>query len=89
MLGIYWIFRWMYRENADREEDSGWRIFKSTESDEYNSDANNISRIKIYYLLDKDPTLIIPFKRGYGSAFERDAKSDLWVEVNDWDGVPD
>ena len=34
--------RYMYREEPDNWQDSGWRFFSGTESDEYVNNPNNI-----------------------------------------------
>ncbi|GIN86350.1 hypothetical protein J6TS2_27360 [Heyndrickxia sporothermodurans] len=78
------IVRWLYREEPDREEDSGWRLFSGDESEEYLSNPANIKVMNVYYLLDKDPSLIYPFKGGIGSAFERENNNSSWDEVKDW-----
>lgn len=78
------IIRWMYKEIGDREEDSGWRIFAGDEDEEYNNDSRNIAIVNIYFLLDKDPTLLIPFKSKVGSAFERENIKTPWIEIMDW-----
>ncbi len=38
--------RFLYREKADRGQDSGWRMFIGLESDEYNNDLSNIELLK-------------------------------------------
>lgn len=79
-----WTIRWLYREQTERKEDSGWRLFEGTESEEYNNDPSNVKIIDVYYLCEKDPTLISIFKNDYESAFEREDKSSPWVEIKDW-----
>lgn len=44
------VIRFMYREEPDREQDSGWRIFTGNESDEYTNDSQNIQIINVGYL---------------------------------------
>lgn len=79
--------RWIYREIGDREEDSGWRIFAGDEDDKYNNDSKNIAIINIYYLLNKDPSLLVPLKSEVGSAFERENIQTPWIEIKDWNTV--
>jgi len=76
--------RFLYREDSDREEDSGWRMFCGTESDEYAGDSNNIRIVNVAYLLDLDPTLLTPLKGQVGAVFERDTLKSDWQEVKDW-----
>lgn len=78
------VIRFLYREKADREEDSGWRMFTGYESDEYNEDSSNIRIVNVGYLLDKDPSLIEPLKEGIGAVYERDDKGKKWNKVTDW-----
>ncbi|HBZ09551.1 MAG TPA: DUF2185 domain-containing protein [Bacillus bacterium] len=33
------VVRWMYREQPEGEEDSGWRLFNGDESEDYNSNT--------------------------------------------------
>lgn len=47
-----WTIRWLYREQSDRKEDSGWRLFEGTESEEYNNDPSNVKIIDVYYLCE-------------------------------------
>lgn len=76
--------RFLYREKADREQDSGWRMFTGLESDEYNNDSSNIRIVNVGYLIEKDPTLLEPLKGGFGSVYERDKKNKPWRKVEDW-----
>lgn len=78
------VIRFLYREKADRDNDSGWRMFSGLEDEEYANDSNNIVILNIGYLLDKDPTLLVPLKGGVGSVFERNDKGDKWTIVEDW-----
>jgi len=74
----------LYREEPDTKEDSGWRMFTGQEPDEYVDDQNNIRAVKVGYMLDKDPSLLEPLKNGFGTAFERESKSKQWGKVADW-----
>lgn len=76
--------RFLYREHADREEDSGWRMFTGHETDEYNDNPKNIRIVDVGYMLDRDPSLLTPLKEGIGATFERATKDDAWNRVTDW-----
>lgn len=77
--------RFIYCEEPDREEDSGWRILSGTESDEEMEDPNTIRMCNVYWLLDWDPTLFAIIKDGTpGDVFEREEKSQNWKRVEDW-----
>lgn len=79
------VIRFLYREKADREQDSGWRMFSGEENEEYSNDPQNIQIKKVGYLLDEDPTLLEPLKGSFGSAFERTDKGQQWKKVEDWE----
>lgn len=79
------IIRWLYREEADREEDSGWRMFSGEENEEYTDNPDNIRIVSVGYLLDKDPTLLEIIKDEISSAYERPNKETPWEKVEDCD----
>ncbi len=76
--------RFMYREEPNRKEDSGWRMFSGYETQVYNDDPNNIALVPLskFGTLDKrvDALLDTPV----GSAFERKPGEDEFVRVADW-----
>ncbi len=76
--------RFVYRESADREEDSGWRMFTGHETDEYANDAQNVRIVNVGWLLDRDPSLLEPLKQPVGAVFERDGQGSKWRSVTDW-----
>ena len=78
------VYIFLYREKPDKEDDSGWRMFTGSESDEYANDPKNIATINIGFLLDQDPSLLEPLKGSYGLAFERKDKKQPWKKVKDW-----
>ena len=76
--------RFLYREAADRKEDSGWRMFTGHETQEYNGDPKNVRIVQVGYMLDRDPSLLQPLKEGIGAAFERRTENEPWTKVTDW-----
>jgi len=76
--------RFVYREVADNNDDSGWRMFTGHENDEYANDQKNIQIVKIESLLDFDRSLFDPIKNGNYYAFERMNKKDKWEIIEDW-----
>jgi hypothetical protein len=76
--------RFIYREQPENENDSGWRLFSGKESDEYANNPDNIRLPIVGYLVDWDPTLLAPLKNGVGSVFERFDKKQNWIAVKDW-----
>jgi hypothetical protein len=76
--------RWAYREGPGREDDSGWRLFAGTETEEQLADAERIRQCNVAWLCDVDPTLAELLRREDPVAFERSSKDAPWVEVGDW-----
>ena len=79
---------WAYREGADRPEDSGWRLFRGDEDDAFVDDAGNIRICNVYWLADRDPTLLQIFSADAGCAFERAEEGGDWETVADWSLEP-
>jgi len=79
--------RFMYREEPDREHDSGWRVFAGGESDDYANDPANVSVVPLRDLLEQDRTLEELLRKPVGSVFERESCADAFSAVTDW--VPD
>lgn len=63
--------RWLYREHAEREQDSGWRVFAGDESQEYADDSRNAELMPLRELLRLDGDLEPLFDEPHGAAFER------------------
>jgi hypothetical protein len=76
--------RFLYRQKADRQEDSGWRMFTGHESKEYTDDPKNVRIVAVGYMLDRDPSLLEPLKEGIGAVYERKDKNTPWHRVVDW-----
>ena len=62
---------WLYREEPDRDKDSGWRVFAGDETQEYTDDARNATILPLRELIGADPELEAVFEQAPGSAFER------------------
>ncbi len=77
--------RFLYREQPDNDEDSGWRVFTGTETDDYVDDPDNFLFMNVGYLLNKDPSLLEPLKEDIGAVFERQEKDEPWERVTDWE----
>lgn len=76
--------RFLYREAADREQDSGWRLMAGDETDEYNDNSENISLMPLRDLIDRDTALEALFRKPVGSVFERRRCGDPFRPVTDW-----
>ena len=71
---------YLYREDPDQENDSGWRMNTGTESDEYMEDSNNISYVSLGAVLRQDNSIIHLLDREAGCAFSRD-ENGQFVEL--------
>lgn len=76
--------RFLYREAADRNEDSGWRMFSGTESKEYNERAENIVIVPLSRFADIDKRVDKLLDEPIGSVFERREAEDEFYRVTDW-----
>ena len=66
---------YMYRENPDEEQDSGWRFFAGDEDEDYLDNPNNIGVYEVNTIAhyDKD---IIPFLNApYNTSFGRNEEN--------------
>jgi hypothetical protein len=72
----------IFREAADAEDDSGWRISAGDEPDEYMADADNIVYTSLGQVLNRDDAFLHLLDSPQGSAFELDPATDTFVEVD-------
>ncbi|MEV6237381.1 DUF2185 domain-containing protein [Lentzea sp. NPDC051838] len=63
--------RWLYREDPDHEQDSGWRVFAGDETQEYLDDGRNAVAVPLRELIGADRELEPLFDQPGGAAFER------------------
>jgi hypothetical protein len=63
---------YLYREDPDTDEDSGWRIMVGDESDEYMEDSSNIAFVSLGAVLNRDGSFVHLIDAPIGSAFVRD-----------------
>lgn len=64
---------YLYREEPDNENDSGWRVFSGEESQEYADDAANFAMYNASTILEIDPTIVTLLDSPWPVAFERSA----------------
>ncbi len=76
--------RFMYREEAMRDEDSGWRMMSGLETDEYLDDADNIVRVPLTAFAELDPRVAELLDSPIGSVFERKDADEDFAPVTDW-----
>ena len=77
--------RFMYREEPDNEQDSGWRFFSGFESDEYVNNPDNIGLYDVNTIANIDPDIIPLLNSPIGSMFERENANDEFVVSPGWD----
>ena len=76
--------RFLYREGPDREEDSGWRVFAGSESDEEVNDPKRVHLVPLWKLMERDDRLAAVFEAPVGSVFERESCAEDFQPVTDW-----
>ncbi len=62
---------YMYREQPDRDIDSGWRFFAGDESPEYADTPGNFTIYEVNTICNYDPAIIPFLDAPVGSAFGR------------------
>lgn len=63
---------YLYREDPDTEEDSGWRLMAGDEDDAYMDDPANLAFVALGTLLNQDDSFLPLLDAPAGSAFVRD-----------------
>jgi hypothetical protein len=71
---------YLYREEPDHEDDSGWRITSNDESDEYMEDSKNSAYVSLGAVLNQDDSFVDLLESPVGSAFIRDSESGQFVQ---------
>ena len=68
--------RFMYKEEPDNDQDSGWRFFAGDEDDEYVNNPDNVGIYNIRTIAEIDQDIIPLLKSEYGAMYEREDPSD-------------
>lgn len=76
--------RFMYREQSDEPNDSGWRFFCGDEDQEYVDNPDNIGIYDINTILEIDDSILPLLYSPSGSAFEREDENSSFAELNDY-----
>lgn len=74
---------YLYREEPDNDNDSGWRFAANDESDEYMDDPENIAFVSIGAVLSRDDSFIELLDAPAGAAFVRDPGTQAFVPASD------
>lgn len=73
----------MHREQPEDPDDSGWRFYSGTETEEYVEDEHHFMMFDVNYIANCDPAIIAYLKSKRGSEWERVGGSDTFVQVVD------
>jgi hypothetical protein len=71
---------YMYIEQPDRDNDSGWRFFAGNESREYSDNPDNFSIYDVNTIANYDRDIVPFLDSEYGVAFGRDPDSGKFVQ---------
>lgn len=74
---------YMYREDPEDENDSGWRFLSGTESQEYIDDPNNSMIFEVNTMANYDEAIIPYLNKPTGTELERMEKTDEFQELDD------
>ncbi len=73
---------YLYREEPDNDDDSGWRFTAGDETDEYMEDSNNSSYVSLGAVLREDDGILSMLEREAGVAFVKDEEGNF-IELDD------
>ena len=74
----------MYREQPDNADDSGWRFMSGEESQDYMDEADNHGVYDVNTIANYDPTIVPLLDSPAGSAFERLPGTKAFRPAADW-----
>jgi hypothetical protein len=72
---------YLYREQPDADNDSGWRMMAGDESDEYVNDADKLSYVSLGAVLREDASIVDLLETPAPCAFIRSDVDDQFVAV--------
>ncbi|NOS69492.1 MAG: DUF2185 domain-containing protein [Verrucomicrobia bacterium] len=75
---------YMYREEADRPEDSGWRFFSGDESQDYIDDLSHTGVYAVNTAANYDPDIIPYLDTPAPCMFEKVDGSHSYQKVESW-----
>lgn len=79
----------MYREEPDNEQDSGWRFLSGLEDQDYMDAAENHGVYDVNTIANYDPTIVPHLDAPVGAAFERTPGARDLRPVDDWEPPED
>ena len=72
---------YLYREEPDTEDDSGWRFTTGSETDEYMNNSENSSYVSLGAVLREDDSVVHLLEHTSGIAFAKDQNGNF-VKLN-------
>ena len=73
---------YLYREEPDADDDSGWRILCGDESREYMDESDNISIVSLGAVFREDDRIVDLLDAPIGSSFEFDPASNSFIHAD-------
>lgn len=70
--------RYMDREQPDRSDDSGWRFYSGTESQEYANDPNNTMIYDVNTIANYDKTIVDFLNMPFGTTLKWDDEGNTF-----------
>lgn len=74
---------YMYRDEPEDEEDSGWRFFAGNESDAYIDNPKHFSLLDVNIVANFDETIIPLLGSPIGAAFDRGDDGGAFFDVTE------
>jgi hypothetical protein len=71
----------MHREAREDEDDSGWRFYSGSETEEYVEDEHHFMMFDLNYIANIDPAIIPYLKMRTGAELERIEGTDEFEKV--------
>ncbi len=71
----------MYREEPDNNDDSGWRFLSGTEHQNYIDNPNNSQEVEVNVVANLDPAIIPYLTSPFGTDMERRKGSDNFRKI--------
>lgn len=72
--------RFMYREDPERDDDSGWKFFSGDEEQDYVDDPDNVGIYAVATIAEIDPDIVPLLDTPPPCAFERTQEGEPFVE---------
>lgn len=74
---------YMFRENPQDKQDSGWRFFSGTEDDKYMETEENIEVFDVNIIANFDPAIIPYLEASFQTDWERIDQTDTFEMITD------